>query len=100
MPQDLTNIPKSSVAIFLATDDGSLIFDDNDDTYLVISLADALKRIAKNILSSNVFKILEIPVAQGFRIMENSTKKITEDSSSVVSRSTKNTATLKRINKS
>jgi hypothetical protein len=49
MPQNLKGIPKKSVAVFLAADDGSLIFDDNDNTYLVIRLADALKAIIKNL---------------------------------------------------
>lgn len=49
MPQDLTKIPKKSVAVFLATDDLKLIFDDNDNTFLVIRLADALKKIASNL---------------------------------------------------
>jgi len=49
MPQDLTKIPKKSVAVFLATDDLKLIFDDNDNTYLVIRFADALKKIASNL---------------------------------------------------
>jgi hypothetical protein len=48
MPQNLKGIPKKSVAVFLAADDGKLIFDDNDNTYLVIRLADALKQILKN----------------------------------------------------
>jgi hypothetical protein len=51
MPQDLTKIPKKSVAVFLATDDLKLIFDDNDNTYLVIRLADALKKITSNLAS-------------------------------------------------
>lgn len=45
MPQDLKQIPKNSVDVFLATDDGSLIFDDNDNTYLVVKLADSLRNI-------------------------------------------------------
>jgi len=49
MPQNLKEIPKKSVAVFLAADDGKLIFDDNDNTYLVIRFADALKNIIKNI---------------------------------------------------
>jgi hypothetical protein len=49
MPQDLFEIPKKSAAVFLAADDGALIFDDNDNTYLVIRLADALKKIASNL---------------------------------------------------
>jgi len=49
MPQDLKKINKNSAAVFLAADDGALIFDDNDDTYLVIRLADALKKIASNL---------------------------------------------------
>ncbi len=49
MPQNLTKIPKKSVAVFLATDDLKLIFDDNDNTFLVIRLADALKKIASNL---------------------------------------------------
>ena len=43
-----TQISKKSVAVFLAADDGALIFDDNDNTYLVIRFADALKKILSN----------------------------------------------------
>ncbi len=57
MPQDLTKIAKSSSAVYLAADDGALIFDDNDNTYLVIRFADALKKILSN--ASTLTKILK-----------------------------------------
>ncbi len=54
---DLKRISKSSVPVFLATDDRKLIFDDNDNTYLVIRLADMLKGIAKR--AGTLTKILK-----------------------------------------
>ncbi len=51
MPQDLYNIPKKSAEVYLATDDGSLIYDDGDDHYLMVRFSDALTKIASNLAS-------------------------------------------------
>ena len=48
MSQTLINIPKSSSCIFLATDDGKLIVDDDDNLYLVIKWFDTLSGLDKN----------------------------------------------------
>jgi hypothetical protein len=48
MSQTLINIPKSSFCIFLATDDGKLIIDDDDNLYLVIKGFDTLSGLDKN----------------------------------------------------
>lgn len=48
MTQTLKQIQKGSREVYLAADDGALVYDDGDDTYLVIRLADALSDINKN----------------------------------------------------
>ena len=97
----LKQIEKKSSDIYLATDDGSLIYDEGDDTYLVIKLGDALKQIAKNILNTRTFKILETQYAQYFRLQEDGSRKITEASGDPsINKITKNVSTLKKINKS
>lgn len=45
----LKQIQKSSREVYLAADDGALVYDDGDDTYLVIRMADALENITKNV---------------------------------------------------
>lgn len=49
MTQTLKQIQKGSREVYLAADDGALVYDDGDDTYLVIRLADALKEVSKNV---------------------------------------------------
>ena len=48
MNQTLINIPKSLSCIFLATDDGKLIIDDDDNLYLVIKRFDSLSGLDKH----------------------------------------------------
>ncbi len=47
MPQDLYSIPKKSAEVYLAADDGALIYDDGDDHYLMVRFGDALVNIIK-----------------------------------------------------
>jgi hypothetical protein len=54
---NLTNINKSSADVYLATDAGILIFDDNDNTYLMVDLGVVLEKIIKNL--STLTKILK-----------------------------------------
>ncbi len=49
MPQDLYSIPKKSAEVYLAADDGALIYDDGDDHYLMVRFGDALTKIASNL---------------------------------------------------
>lgn len=80
MSQTLINIPKSSFCIFLATDDGKLIIDDDDNLYLVIKGFDTLSGLDKNTgvitnISKNqsylpFFRLLEGTV-NSFRLQED-----------------------------
>ena len=80
MSQTLINIPKSSSCIFLATDDGKLIIDDDDNLYLVIKGFDTLSGLDKNTgvitnISKNqsylpFFRLLEGTV-NSFRLQED-----------------------------
>jgi len=80
MSQTLINIPKSSSCIFLATDDGKLIIDDDDNLYLVIKWFDTLSgldkhtgvltNISKNISYLPFFRLLEGTV-NSFRLQED-----------------------------
>ena len=120
MPQSLTNIPKKSVAIFLAADDGALVFDDNDNTYLVIKIADALKKIAsnvaslinisknaadltnitKNIVNRPFLRMLELPYVKFIRLLEDEGKRLLEDSPIESISISKGSGTLTKIPKS
>ena len=80
MSQTLINIPKSSFCIFLATDDGKLIIDDDDNLYLVIKGFDTLSGLDKNTgvitnISKNqsylpFFRLLEGTI-NSFRLQED-----------------------------
>ena len=84
MSQTLINIPKSSFCIFLATDDGKLIVDDDDNLYLVIKGFDTLSGLDKNTgvitnISKNqsylpFFRLLEGTV-NSFRLQEDGDEK-------------------------
>ena len=84
MSQTLINIPKSSSCIFLATDDGKLIIDDDDNLYLVIKWFDTLSGLDKNTgvitnISKNqsylpFFRLLEGTV-NSFRLQEDGDEK-------------------------
>jgi hypothetical protein len=84
MSQTLINIPKSSFCIFLATDDGKLIIDDDDNLYLVIKGFDTLSGLDKNTgvitnISKNqsylpFFRLLEGTV-NSFRLQEDGDEK-------------------------
>ena len=85
MSQTLINIPKSLSCIFLATDDGKLIVDDNDNIYLVIKWFDTLSGLDKNtgIVITNIsknqsylpfFRLLEGTV-NSFRLQEDGDEK-------------------------
>ena len=84
MSQTLINIPKSSSCIFLATDDGKLIVDDDDNLYLVIKGFDTLSGLDKNTgvitnISKNqsylpFFRLLEGTV-NSFRLQEDGDEK-------------------------
>jgi len=84
MSQTLINIPKSSFCIFLATDDGKLIIDDDDNLYLVIKGFDTLSGLDKNTgIMTNIsknqsylpfFRLLEGTV-NSFRLQEDGDEK-------------------------
>ncbi len=96
----MKNILKSGNEIYLATDDGSLIFDDNDDTYLMISLRDGVTSISKNLHPELDYRGFEI--VAGFRSTEDSLVRLLEDSTSIEPQLTSirvNKGTLKNIDK-
>ena len=80
MSQTLINIPKSSSCIFLATDDGKLIVDDDDNLYLIIERFDSLSgldkhtgvmtNISKNQSYLPFFRLLEGTI-NSFRLQED-----------------------------
>lgn len=66
MSQTLINIPKSSSCIFLATDDGKLIVDDDDDLYIVIKGFDSLSEVDKHAgvmtsVGKHITQLINIP---------------------------------------
>ena len=100
----LTNINKSSADVYLAADDGRLIFDDNDNTYLMVSIGAALVKMAKSVshlIYTRILESSETIKTKILRITEDGEKRLLEDSPSDTEQSiTKNTATLTKILKS
>ena len=100
---NLTSIQKSSADIYLATDDGSIIFDDNDSTDLMVSIGAALEKIAKSVSHLIYTRLLEASETAKviLRITEDGDKRLLEDSPSSSGQNiTKNKATLTKILKS
>lgn len=94
----MKKIPKSTNAIYLATDDESLIYDDRDDTYIVISLRDALKQILKGVITTALYRTTELG---GLRLQENGYLRLLETSPrSNIQSISKRSGTLKNISKS
>ncbi len=118
----LERIEKSTNDVFLAADDGSYIYDDNDGTYLMVLIGNVLENIGKNIatlekigkiatgslekISKNAgmsyfLRLLEPLYLKTPRITEDGLKRLLEDTLQDISGNiSKNAATLTKIPKS